>query len=82
MQHQIRWARKVSASLADSAAWLPAGRTGLPLQPGRLRAASALQSDLLFWLLAQQMICVCQQLRYGIRFSGIIITANLTVPIY
>src|SRR5437773_7701478 len=33
-------------------------------------------------LLAQQMICVCEQFRYGLRFSGIVITADLTAPIH
>jgi len=28
------------------------------------------------------MICVGEHLRYGVRFSGIVITADLTVPIY
>src|SRR5438046_9900134 len=33
-------------------------------------------------LLAQQMICVCEQFGYGLRFSGCVICAHLTAPLH
>src|SRR5205823_13490777 len=36
----------------------------------------------LFWLLAQQVICVRHQLRYRFRFSRVVVAADLAVPIH
>ena len=36
----------------------------------------------LLWLLAQQMTCVRHQLRYRVRFSCVVVTANIAVPIH